>query len=120
VNDSQRDGRLKLGGISLVLGILGGLATGGGFVATWFGLAGSYSETNSAALTGACVATIALAISVAALVVGVIAFRRPTLASTGTWVAIAGVVTASLSALLALGLIGFAYLALVINSAAVM
>lgn len=119
VSGPTRDVRLILGGIAVGLAAFSGLGIVGGFAILWMGMSGSHSETESAVFTGTCVALATLALSLPGLVVGIVALRRPVVAPIGTTVGIAGIVTTSLAAILAVGMVGFAFLALVVNSAAV-
>lgn len=113
--ESRRDGRLILGRIALALGVLICIAEAGAAAFVWHGLQGIYSETETAALTGVCLGTAALVLSLPAIVTAALAFRRPEVAPAATNTAIAGLVLACIGAVLAVGLVVFSLLALVVN-----
>lgn len=119
MSGSKRDGRLILGLIALALGGLDCVASACALVWVWQGLHGSYSETETGVMTGVCIGLTALVLSFPALVVGALAFRRPHVAPASTMAAVAGIVAASFGAIAALSLLAFAFLAAVVNTAAV-
>ncbi len=120
MGDATRDRRLLAGALAALLGVVSVLGVAGGFVTTWRGMARTYSESESAALTGACIALAALVPSLAGLVAGVLALRRPAVAPAGTTAAVAGLLVSSLAAFLVVCAVAFAFLSLVVNFAAVM
>ena len=119
MSDSTRDGRLTLGLIALGLGGLDCAAVVVAFVVVWHALQGSYSETETGVMTGACIGLVALALPLPGLVLGALAFRRPSVGPAGTMAALGGLVASCLGGIAALGLLAFAFLAAVVNSAAV-